>query len=173
LRKTLALILAFMIVSATAAPAQTRRRSTPRRSTAAKRAAEKTAAEIQAARASVVAQIKTLSHFLYLYGGIAKGIESADLAARNREASTAAINQNEQNKTRVKESLRNVVAGLDKLETEVRTNPALRSYQQYVAGVGRIGETAETQALANRFDEAGRSLLKAVNQLTDALAAMR
>ena len=173
MRRTLALILACMILLATTAPAQKRRRTPPRRAAPTKKAAEKTAAEIQAARAGVAAQIKTLSHFLYLYGGIAKGIESADQAARNREASTAAINQNEQNKTRVKESLRNVVAGLDKLETEIRTNPALRSYQQYVAGVGRIGETAESQALANRFDEAGRLLLKAVNQLADALAAMR
>jgi hypothetical protein len=162
-----------MIVSATAAPAQTRRRSTPRRSTAAKRAAEKTAAEIQAARGRVAAQIKTLSHFLYLFGGIAKGIESTDQAARNREVSSAAIEQNERNKTGVRKSIRNVRDGLDKFEVEFRTNPALRNYQRYVSGVAVIGEMAESQAIAGRFDDAGKSLLRAVNQLADALAAMR
>ena len=63
--------------------------------------------------------------------------------------------------------------GLDKFEIEFRTNPALRNYQRYVSGVTVIGEMAESQAIAGRFDEAGRSLLRAVNQLADALAAMR
>jgi hypothetical protein len=106
-------------------------------------------------------------------GGIAKGIEAADLAARNREASPAVVEQNERNKTRVRESIRNVRDGLDKLERDFRGDPGLKTYYQYLAGVAAIAETAENQAAANRFDEAGRSLLKAVNQLADALAAMR
>jgi hypothetical protein len=108
-----------------------------------------------------------------LLGGIVKGIESVDQAALNHEASSIAIEQNERNKTKVRESLRNVRVGLDKIEADFRSKPALKQYYPHMAGVARIGEAAENQAAANRFDEAGRSLLKAVDQLAEALAAMR
>jgi hypothetical protein len=174
LKKAFILILAYVVLMSLPAASQTRKRNAPRRSAnASKPAASKPAAEIQAGRDRLAGQIKTMTQFLYLFGGVAKGIEAADSAARNREASSASIEQNERNKTRVRESIRNVRDGLDKLERDFRSDPALKNYYQYIAGVGAIGETAENQAAANRFDEAGRSLLKAVNQLADALAAMR
>jgi uncharacterized phage infection (PIP) family protein YhgE len=174
LKKTCALLLACIImVSSTTAMSQTRRRSATKRSAGAAKAAEKSSAEIKAGAAQVAAQIKTLTHFVYLLGGIVKGIESADKATGNHDASAPTIEQNERNKTKVKESIRSVREGLDKLESDFRFHPTLKSYYPYLAGVARIGEAAENQAAANRFDEAGRSLLKAIDQLTDALAAMR
>lgn len=173
MRKVFILILASIILLSTTASSQTRRRSTRRSTTASKAAAEKSSAELLAARSRVAAQIKTLSQFLYLYGGIAKGIESADQAARSGEASQIAAEQNERTKTRVKESIRNVREGLDKLEADLRFNASVKTYFPYISGVARTAEVAESQAAANRFDEAGRSLLKAVNQLADALTAMR
>jgi hypothetical protein len=140
---------------------------------ATKAASEKTAAELQSGRERLAQQIKTLSQFLYLFGGISKGIESVDQAARDRMSSSASIEQNQRIKAKVKESIGNVRQGLDKLEADFRINPALRSHYTYVAGVAGIGQAAESQAAADRFDEAGRSLLKAVNQLADALAAIR
>ncbi len=174
MRKASILILASIILLSTVASAQTRRRSTRRSAPASKAAVEKTSAELLAARARVAAQIKTLSQFLYLYGGIAKGIESADQASRSGEASTVASQQNERTKARVKDSIRNVREGLDKLEADLRFgSPAVKNYYPYISGVARTAEMAENQAAANRFDEAGKSLLKAVNQLADALTAMR
>jgi hypothetical protein len=172
LRRTLILVLACLItVPSTIESAQTRRRSAPKR-TVKKADAEKSSAEVKAGRERVAAQIKTLTYFLYLLGGIAKEVESADKATRNSEASPVTIEQNERNKTKVKESIRNVREGLDKLETDFRSAPQLRNYYKYLAGVTVTSEAAENQAAGNRFDEAGRSLLKAVGQLADALAAM-
>lgn len=131
------------------------------------------AAEIQAGRERVAGQIKVLTQFLYLFGGITKGIEATDLAARNGEASPTAIEQNERNKAKVRESIRNVRAGLDELEAAFRNKPALRTYYPRLSGVALTGEAAETQAASNRFGESGRLLLKAVGQLADGLAAMR
>jgi hypothetical protein len=174
LRKTFIAILACIIVSSTTATSQTRRRSSTKPSArASKVAADKSLAEIKAGSQRVAAQIKSLTHFLYLLGGIAKGIESVDQAVRSSEASTGAIELNKRNKTSIRESLRGVREGLDKLESEFRFNPALTKYYPTLAGVAKISEAAENQAAANRFDEAGRSLLKAVSQLADALAAMR
>lgn len=174
MKKVFIIVLTCIILSPTIASSQTKRRSAPKRSTTAtKAAAEKTAAELKAAADRVAVQIKTLTQFLYLFGGIAKGLESTDQAARTGDISTVAIEQNERNKAKIRESIRNVREGLDKLEADFRFNPTLKNYYTYLSGVARIGETAENQAAANRFDEAGRSLLKAVGQLADALAAMR
>jgi hypothetical protein len=180
LKRAFILTLAWAILLSSPAASQTRRRAAPRRqsvprrgASASKPAAPNPAPETQAGRNRLAGQIKTLTQFLYLMGGIAKGIEAADLAARNREASSAAIEQNERNKTRVRESIRNVRDGLDKLERDFRSDPSLKFSYQHLAGVASMAETAENQAAAGRFDEAGRSLLKAVNQLADALAAMR
>ena len=174
MRKASILILVSIILLSTTASSQTRRRAPRRSTTASKAAAEKSSAEVLAARGRVAAQIKTLSQFLYLYGGIAKGIESADLATRSGEASQVASQQNDRTKARVKESIRNVREGLDRLEADIRFgSDAVKNYYPYISGVARTAEMAESQAAANRFDEAGKSLLKAVNQLTDALTAMR
>jgi hypothetical protein len=174
LKKISLVILTCIIVSSTTVSAQTRRRSSgASKARATKAAAEKSAAELKAGRERVAVQIKTLTHFVYLLGGIAKGIEAVDLAVRNKEASPGAIEQNQRNKTKTRESLKTVRDGLDKLESDFHYNSAWQNYYLFVSGVARLGEAAENQAAANRFDEAGRTLLKAVGQLADALAAMR
>ena len=171
LRKASVFALACIItVLSTTATSQTKR--PPKRGTS-KAAAEQASADLKAGRERVAAQIKTLTQFLYLFGGIAKGIESADQATRSGEISSIAIEQNERNKAKVRESIRNVREGLDKLEADFRFNPTLKTYYSYLAGVARLGEAAENQAAANRFNEAGRTLLNIVGKLADALALMR
>jgi len=166
------LVSIIMIMSADVS-AQTRRRTTPRRNASATKAAAEKSAEVKAGAAKVATQIKTLTHFVYLYGGIAKGIASVDQAASQKEASPAAIEQNNRNKAKVRVSLTSLREGLDKLERDFRFNPALSSYFPYMSGVARTGEMAESQAAANRFDDAGKSLLTVIDRLADTLAAMR
>jgi len=166
------LVSIIMIMSADVS-AQTRRRTTPRRNASANRAAAEQSAAVKAGAAKVATQIKTLTHFVYLYGGIAKGIASVDQAASQKEASPAAIEQNNRNKAKVRESITSLREALDRLESDFRFNPALSPYFPYLSGVARAGETAESQAAANRFDEAGKSLLQVIDRLADALAAMR
>jgi hypothetical protein len=183
LRKGLVLVLAFTVagsyVGASAATvgasAATRHhRSTKRTSNStAKVAADKVAAETQAARAEIAGQIKVLTHFMYLLGGIQKGIEMNDPAGPGNDVSAVALELNNRNKAKVRASITSVRQGLEKLETDFRWNPALKNYSPYLTGLANYAEVAETQAGANRFDEAGRSLLKAVDQLTDALAKMQ
>lgn len=121
----------------------------------------------------VADQIKVLSRFLYLLGGISKGIEAADAAMKAGEASPAQVEQTERSKATVKNSLRNVREGLDKLEIDFRTSPDLLRYYTRLAGVAAGAATAEDQAAANQFEQAGRSLLVVVNRLTDVLLEMR
>lgn len=152
---------------------QTRtRRSSPSSRTQTSTAAH--AAEIRMAGATRVAdQVKILTKFLYLLGGVAKGIEQIDEAARKNEASPTALQQNEQNKTTVKTSLRNVREGLDALEIYFRSTPGLQSYYLRLAGSASGAADAEAQAAAGQFDRSGRTLLNVVNRLTDVLLIMR
>ena len=162
------------MLSSVAVASQTRRRSTQKRSTSTT-FAEKQQAEIRAGREQIASQIKTLTQFLYLFGGIAKSIETAEQVNRNHEESSVGMSAEriQQNKAKLRESIKNVRAGLEQLESSFRLNPVLQSYYPNLAGVARLGQTAESQAAAGTFDQAGRSLIAAVNKLADALVALR
>ncbi|HEY0377526.1 MAG TPA: hypothetical protein VGC87_11435 [Pyrinomonadaceae bacterium] len=154
--------------------AQNRQRTTTRRSAPrAGNAAASAPMELKAGAARVADQIKVLTKFLYLLGGVAKGIEAADVAARAGEATPAQVQQTERSKATVKNSLQNVREGLDQLEIDFRTKPELQRFYTSLAGVAAGAANAEDQAAANQFDQAGRSLLAVVNRLTDVLLEMR
>jgi hypothetical protein len=166
-------IIALLIMTVILAPvtgfAQTRKRTTK-----SSRAATPKAGEVQRAGAARVAeQIKILTRFIYLLGGVAKGLEGVDDAARRNEASPAVVEQATRNKATVRASIQSVREGLDKLEIDFRSTPELQRYYIKLAGVAAGAARAEDLAAANQFDKAGRSLLEVVNQLTDVLLDMR
>ena len=169
------LALACLLTLPVATLAQTRSRTTTKRGTqTAKTSAQPANAEAKTAGATKVAeQIKNLTRFLYLLGGVAKGIEQVDEAVRKSEASQTALQQNAQNKATVKISLQNVREGLDQLEIYFRSTPGLEGYYTKLVGSASGAATAEDQAAAGHFDQAGRTLLGVVNRLTDVLLVMR
>jgi hypothetical protein len=151
--------------------AQTRKRTTTKssRSNAAPKAAD---AELAGAQ-RVADQIKVLTRFIYLLGGVAKGLESDDIAAQHNELSPSMLEQAKNNKARVRGNIQSVREGLDKLEIDFRSTPELQRYYIKLAGVASGAANAEDQAAANQFDKAGRTLLDVVNRLTDVLLEMR
>lgn len=170
MRRTIILALAFVSLLPATTLAQTRRRT----STAARNAAAQRASEVQRQGATRVAdQIKTLTRFIYLLGGVAKGIEQTDEAIRRNQASPTLMEQSTRNKATVKTSLQSVRVGLDSLEIQFRTTPDLQRYYIQLAGVAAGAAKAEELAGANQYDRAGRALLDVVNRLTDVLVAMR
>jgi hypothetical protein len=175
LKRTFILSIICLLLLPAPLLAQSRQRTTGKRGTQKSRPqASQPIGEAQASGAARVAdQIKVLTRFLYLLGGVAKGIEAADVAARAGEATPAQVQQTERSKASVKESLRNVREGLDNLEIDFRTKPELLRYYTKLAGVAAGAAAAEDQAAANQFDQAGRSLLGVVNRLTDVLLEMR
>jgi hypothetical protein len=168
------LVLVCLLLLSTTALSQTRSRTTRRGTPPAKTSAPQANAEAKTAGATKVAdQIKNLTRFVYLLGGVAKGIEQVDEAAKKNEASPTALQQNEQNKATVKNSLRNVREGLDQLEIYFRSTPGLEGYYRSLVGSASGAAGAEDLAAAGRFDQAGRGMLGVVNRLTDVLLLMR
>ena len=176
MKKALYFAIVCLMLLPCSALSQTRRRTTAtgKRSTRANASAPQPATEtVQSGATRVADQIKNLTRFLYLLGGVAKGIEAADDAARRGDASSAVQEQTAKSKATVKTSLENVRVGLDKLETDFRAAPELQRYYIKLAGSASGAATAEEQAAAGQYDQAGRSLLGVVNRLTDVLLEMR
>jgi len=166
-----ALLLIAVVLSPINSFAQTRKRTTTKSS---RSSATSKASDVQRDGAQRVAdQIKVLTRFIYLLGGVAKGLEGVDDAARRNEASAAIIDQAARNKATVRTSIQSVREGLDKLEIDFRATPELQRYYIKLAGVAAGAASAEDQAAANQFDKAGRTLLDVVNHLTDVLLEMR
>lgn len=171
MRRIIALLITIVFLAPVSGFAQTRKRTTQKSS---RGSAASKAAEIQRDGAARVAgQIKVMTKFIYLLGGVAKGLEAADDAARRKEASEADINKTNQSKATVRASIQTVREGLDKLEIDFRATPELQRYYIKLAGVAAGAANAEDQAAANQFDKAGRTLLEVVNHLTDVLLEMR
>ena len=169
MQRIITLLILTVILSPVTGFSQTRKRTTK-----SNRAATPKAGEVQRAGATRVAeQIKILTRFIYLLGGVAKGLEGVDDAARRNEAPSAIVEQATRNKATVRASIQSVREGLDKLEIDFRTTPELQRYYIALAGVASGAASAEDLAAANQFDKAGRTLLDVVNHLTDVLLEMR
>lgn len=159
-----------LLFSPSTAFSQTRGRST-------RRAPASTAPKISPIRTQgaqkVADQIKHLTRFTYLLGGVASGIAAVDEAVRRNEASPAIVQKNQQSKTTVRTSIQGFRETLDRLEIEFRTTPELQPYYIKLAGVASGAATAEELAAGNQFDRAGRTLLDVVGRLADVLVIMR
>ena len=167
-------VLTTIIVLPSSTLGQTRKRSTSSSKTSTATAAAQKTAQVRTGGATKVAdQIKLLTRFTYLLGGVNSGIAQVDEAVRRNEASPAMVQKNQQSKATVKTSIQGFRESLDKLEIEFRATPELQPYYIKLAGVAAGAATAEEQAAANQFDAAGRSLLGVINRLTDVLLVMR
>src|SRR5712664_2432228 len=178
MKRMVLLAIVCLLAFPALALAQTRSRTTTKRPAKTSRTtlagADQEAMQARNTGAGKVAdQIKNLTRFLYILGGVAKGIEEIDVAARSGQASPTALQKNEQNKAVVKSSLENVRVGLDQLEIYFRTTPGLQGYYVKLVGSASGAADAEAQAAAGHFDQAGRTLLGVVNRLTDVLVLMR
>ena len=171
MKRATILALVFALFLPLTAMSQTRKRTSRKApSTPSK---PQPAAVVHDGATEVASQIKTLTRFIYVLGGVAKGIEQTEGAVRRNEASPAIVAQLQKDKGTIKQSVQSVREGLDKLEIKFRSTPELNRYYTELAGVAAGAASAEDQAAAGHLDQAGRSLLGVVNRLTDVLLEMK
>jgi hypothetical protein len=165
-------LLTLILLAPSTAFSQTRNRSTSRQKPATTTAAAQRVSQVRTQGATRVAdQIKNLTKFMYILGGVTSSIAAVEDAARRSGASPA--DQTAQQKAIVRNTIQNIREGLDKLEIDFRATPELQPFYIKLAGVAAGAATAEERAAANQFDAAGRQLLNVVNRLTDVLLLMR
>ena len=173
MRRTIAALIISLVLLPVTAAAQTRRRSTPRTPPRPSMTELRAAESRQVGAEKVANQIKVLTRFIYLLGGVAKTLEGVNDAAARAQQPTAAADQIEKSRTVIRNSIRDVRIGMDQLEVEFRGTPELQRYYTKLAGVASGAAAAEELAKANQFDRSGRTLLEVVNRLTDVLLLMR
>lgn len=166
-------IVVFALLLVAPDPALAQRRRTPRKATPS-RTATNTAAETERREAAgrVADRIKSLSRFLYIYGGTVKTIADAEKGLGDT-ATPAEREAVERGKAAIGDSIANVRIGLEEVESDFGTKPSLRPYYGAMIGAGGAAAQAERLAAAGRFDEAGQYLLRALGNLADTLAAMQ
>jgi hypothetical protein len=172
MKKVIVTVCAVLVLSI-AAPAQTRKRTTkPKHPSASTKTADAELAAAAAVRTDgatrVANQIKNLTTFLYLLGGVARSIESLDAAAKSGSPSPTI----EKNKAQLRQSFTDFRIGLDALEVHFRSKPELQGYYTKLVGSASGAADAEAQAAAGRFNDAGRTLIGVVGRLTDVLVVM-
>src|SRR5258705_5091923 len=134
LKRISIVLLAAVLLSPSATLAQTRRRSTAKPKASSSTAQKST--EARTAGATRVAdQIKFLTKFIYLLGGVSSGIAAVDEAAKRKEASPAVLQKKEQSKATFKTSIQGFPESLDKLEIDFLAPPQLQPYLLKLAGV--------------------------------------
>jgi hypothetical protein len=128
--------------------------------------------EVKKAEESVAIQIKNVSKFVFVLGGVARGIEDIDKEIKAGRASQELRTQNQQFKDDVLSSVRALRAGLVKLEVDFRAKPALRKYLPQIQGISDQSATAEDLAYSGQLVACGKELLLIVEKLVDTLVAM-
>jgi hypothetical protein len=170
MNRTLIFLAACTIVLVFAIDATAQRRPAPRRTPTPP--APVASAHVKIGAEKVSTQIKNVTKFLYTLGGIATRIEDLDRESKTRSLSRAALDTNDANKRSVITAIRNLRAGIEALETEFRTTPALQRYAIHLHGISLLASECEQLAAAGRFQDAGRPLLEMVEKLADTLVLM-
>jgi len=173
LAKSAFLVLAFVLafVGSTAAQKKkTTRKTTPKTTTSTTTTTG--GLETKAGADKVSIQIKNVTKFIFILGGVASGLETADKEAKSGKLSKAAVDTNNQYKQKVIASIRDLRAGLAALEIEFRTKPGLKNYLFQIQGIADLAGQSEDLAANGRFSDSGKVLLSVVEKLADTLAAL-
>ncbi len=173
LKRTLALILSTLIlIPLVAFPQQRRGRQTKNRPRAAA-TPKPTPPDHREEAAALSEQLKIISRFLYLYGRISNGLETAEAQEKRGELSRTLSDKNKQNRTRVAENINGLKAGLEQLSAKFQNKPGLLSPSLKIQSSTEDIAAASQMAEAGQFDEAGRTLVKVAERLAEALAEIR
>lgn len=170
LKSLLVFVFALSFIFGLSVNSNAQRRRKPVKKTAS--TASTNTIEIKKGADDVGIQLKNVTKFVFVLGGIAKGIEAIDKDVKAGKASREIANQNAQFKQDVITSIRALRAGLVKLEVDFRTNPALKPYLLNIQGIIGQSARAEDLARAGQLTGAGQELLLVVETLTDTLIAM-
>ena len=157
------LLLTLAAPGTAAAQARSRRPPTAQRRPAATRVDQ---TRFNAQRLELATLSKDLTRFLYLYGRLSKDME---LTAAQSGGSDAAL----QAKAGLAQNVQAMRDRLDQLESHFRFERGLAAQYQTLRGVSATADQAVEQVSANRFDQAGRTLLSVAEKLTDALLEMQ
>jgi hypothetical protein len=166
------LIFAAIFVGVASAQKKTSPRVTTTKTSAPKTASTLPPLDVRAARVKVSNQASNVTQFISIMGPIAQSIEALDNEARTRKIAKASADANEANKQKLMAAIKNMRAGIDTLETEFGTKPALKIYLAKIQGISDLAAQSETLGLSGKYLSARDPWKSILQKLNDTLAAM-
>ena len=175
----LAVLLSVFLFDVSAEAQKRRTTPTPKKRTTAARNTKPPTPTLGVRNAAILSatekvgnQIKNLTQFIFLLGNSVAVIQSLEADIKAGKASQSARTQAEAGRKGFIAAITIFKNAMATLEDEFRANAALKPYLSQLVGVSDYASTAEQQAAAGQFNQAGRTLLLVVNQLTDVLREM-
>ena len=172
MKKILALALLVLFSTPAMIIAQKKPPAKPRRRTAAPAPTPTPTNMVEAAN-KVAEQLKLVSRFIYVYGKVANGLEIAEDQAKRGETSPALVAGNQQVKQNIVANLNGLKTGIDKIALEFKSNDRLQVQYLKLTGASDAVSGAEQLAVAGRYDDAGKSLVTAVERLAETIISLR
>jgi predicted HAD superfamily Cof-like phosphohydrolase len=165
MKRVAVLVFVLLVCSSAAVAAQRRGAASGRQSAT----AAKAAASRREAANRLIGQITTISNFLYVYGGVAHGIEMSQQTAKDATLPPATQALIEKNKAGIVESIRNLEDGLRRTEMDFADDPDLKVYYQQINKLSEDVGLAADAAASGKYDDAGKRLVGVVEALARAL----
>lgn len=128
---------------------------------------------LAAEAAQVGEQIKVITRFMFVFGKVSNSLEVAMDEEKKGRASAAVIEQTRKGRETIVANIADLAAGLDKLVARLQANPRLQVQYLKVSYAVEPLSNARQFAAAGQLNDAGKSLVIAVERLTDAMLALR
>ena len=174
MNRTLLIALALLLATSPAVLAQKKKRTTP--TTQRNRTTPPAPApppDTHKEATDVATTLKALTKFLFIYGKIANGLVFAEDEAKRTRVPASVVEQTIKTKNGVQAGIAGLKDQIDKLGQTLQANPRLQVPYINLAGVTQKIVEAQGLVQNNQYDEAGRSLVTAVERLVDLLLLIK
>ena len=166
------LIIAAILAGAAFGQKTASKKRPPAKTTPARNTSTLPPLEVRAARVKVSNQYSNVDQFVQRIGPITQSIEALDAESRTRKVSQSSLDLNKATKEKLLTAIKNMRVGIDALETEFETKPALKIYLTRIQGIGELAAQSENLAFTGKFVAAGTPWRTILQKLNDTLTAM-
>jgi hypothetical protein len=121
----------------------------------------------------VAEQITILSRFVFVYGKVVNTLEVARDKAQQNQTSAEIEARNRQSVGKLVRGIRGLADGIDNLAMTFKAEDRLQiQYLKIAAAKDAVAEASQ-MAAADKFEEAGTSLIVAIERLTETIISMK
>jgi hypothetical protein len=170
--KTLRLFVSILLFTSVFAVIGNAQKKPVKRTTPVKNTSTMPPLEVRAARVKVSNQFSNVDQFVTIMGPIAQSIEALDDESRTKKVSQTSLDLNKTSKEKLLTAIKNMRAGIDSLETEFETKPALKMYLVRIQGISDLAAQSENLAFTGKFVAASEPWKQIRQKLNDTLTAM-
>ncbi|MFN7927100.1 MAG: hypothetical protein U0Y68_03995 [Blastocatellia bacterium] len=172
MNRALLSVIILLLLLPTATLAQKKKRTTAPKAKPAAPAPAPTP-DTRAEATQVANTLKALTKFIFLYGKIVNGLEVADEQSKKGRLAPRVIEQNVENKNGVINGIGGLKTQVDALGKVLQANPRLQVPYINLAGVTQKIVDAQELVRSNQYNDAGLSLVTAIERLTDILMQVK